>query len=153
MRRFAPLVIALALFGAVLAQLPGGFPQSASFGLFPIEGSGVGGSLQLTEEPGHTRAAVTLTGIARGSYYLPVLFEGTCGPDREFVAALPPVGSFTNDPFASIGELDVPLVQIMQNEYFLYIFEGSEMPAANEEGFLEIDRAVACGQVGLGANR
>ena len=103
--------IMIALFMAVLslavAQVATSFPQTASYGIFPIDSSGVGGSIQLTEELGHTRVAVTLTGITRGSEYLPVLFEGTCGPDREMVAALAPVGNFTNDPFVSLDQLDI----------------------------------------------
>ena len=153
MRKFVLGTILAALVSFVAAQAPTAFPQTASYGVFPINGSGVSGYVQMTEEMGHTRVTVTLSNINRGSEYLPVLFEGTCGPDREMVAALAPVGTFTNDPFVSIDEIQLSVNQIEQTQYFMYIFSGSEMPAENERGFLEIDRAVACGQIGLGANR
>lgn len=153
MRKFVLGTILVALFSIAAAQVPSAFPQTASYGLFPIEGSGVSGYVQMTEEMGHTRVTVTLSNIQRGSEYLPVLFEGTCGPDREMITALAPVGNFTNDPFVSLDEIELSVDQIERSEYFMYIFTGSEMPAENERGFLEIDRAVACGQIGLGANR
>ncbi len=143
----------LAALGFAVAQVSTSFPQTASYGIFPINASGVGGSIQLTEEMGQTRVAVTLTGIMRGEQYLPVLFEGTCGPDREMVAALAPVGNFTNDPFVSLDHIDVGINTLTSGQYFVYIFRGSEMPPENDAGFVSIDTAVACGQVGLGANR
>lgn len=144
-------LIALTAFG--MAQLPTSSQQTASYNLFPLDGSGVGGYVQFTEEMGHTRSAVTLTGITQGAEYLPVLFEGTCGPDREMVMALAPVGNFTNDPFVSLDEINIPVNQIESTQYFMYIFTGSEMPPLNADGFVSIDTAVACGQIGLGANR
>lgn len=153
MRKFILGTILAALLPLAAAQLPSAFPQTASYGLFPIDGSGISGYVQMTEEMGHTRVVVTLSNISRGSTYLPVLFEGTCGPDREMVTALAPVGTFTNDPFVSIDQIELGVDHIEQNQYFMYIFQGSDLPALNDAGFLEIDRAVACGQIGLGANR
>lgn len=153
MRKIIFGTILAAAFAIAAAQGPTDAPQTASYGLFPIEGSGVSGYVQMTEEMGHTRVAVTLSNIQRGVQYLPVLFEGTCGPDRPMVGALAPVGTFTNDPFVSLDEISLSVSQIESSEYFMYIFSGSELPAENEQGFLEIDRAVACGQIGLGANR
>lgn len=153
MRKFVIGTILVALASIAAAQLPSAFPSTASYGLFPINNSGVSGYVQMTEEMGHTRVAVTLSNIDRGSRYLPVLFEGTCGPDREMVLALNPVGSFVNDPFVSLDEIQIPVNQIEQTQYFMYIFAGSELPPLNEAGFVSIDNAVACGQIGLGANR
>lgn len=153
MRNFVIGTALLALLSIAAAQLPTSSQQTASYNLFPIEGSGVGGYVQFTEEMGHTRVAVTLTGIMRGAQYLPVLFEGTCGPDREMVGALAPVGTFTNDPFVSLDEIALSVNQIEATQYFMYIFEGGELPPLNEAGFLANDTAVACGQIGLGANR
>lgn len=153
MRKFVIGTILAALVSLAAAQPPTAFSQTASYGVFPIDGSGVSGYVQMTEEMGHTRVTVTLSNITRGSQYLPVLFEGTCGPDRDMVTALAPVGTFSNDPFVSIDEIAVGVDQIEQTQYFMYIFSGSELPPLNERGFLEIDRAVACGQIGLGANR
>ena len=153
MRKFVLGTIFAALVGFAAAQTPTAFPQTASYGVFPIDGSGVSGYVQMTEEMDHTRVTVTLSNITRGSQYLPVLFEGTCGPDREMVLALAPVDSFVNDPFVSIDEIELTVSHIEQTQYFMYIFSGSELPPLNERGFVEIDRAVACGQIGLGANR
>ncbi len=153
MRRFILGTILAAVVSIAAAQLPTSFPQTASYGVFPINNSGVSGYVQMTEEMGHTRVAVTLSNITRGSQYLPVLFEGTCGPDREMVVALNPVGSFVNDPYVSLDEIELSVNQIQQNQYFMYIFAGSELPPLNENGNVSIDSAVACGQIGLGANR
>src|SRR5690554_6154310 len=98
------LITAMAI---AAAQGPAAAPRTASYGLFPMAGSGVSGYVQMTEEMGHNRVTVTLSNIQRGSQFLPVLFEGTCGPDRPMVTALAPVGSFTNDPFVSLDEIDV----------------------------------------------
>lgn len=153
MRNFVIGTALLAIMSIAAAQLPTSSQQTASYNLFPIDGSGVGGYVQFTEEMGRTRVAVTLTGIMRGAEYLPVLFEGTCGPDREMVTALAPVGNFTNDPFVSLDYIDLSVSHIEDNQYFMYIFQGSEMPPLNEAGFVSNETAVACGQVGLGANR
>lgn len=153
MRKFVLGTVLAALFSIAAAQLPSAFPQTASYGVFPINNSGVSGYVQMTEEMGHTRVTVTLSNIVRGSEYLPVLFEGTCGPDRDMVLALNPVGSFVNDPFVSLDEITLSVNQIEQSQYFMYIFTGSELPPLNENGNLSIDSAVACGQIGLGANR
>lgn len=153
MRKFVLGTMLVALISIAAAQLPSAFPQTASYGVFPINNSGVSGYVQLTEEMGHTRVSVTLSNIVRGSQFLPVLFEGTCGPDREMVLALNPVGSFVNDPYVSLDEISLTVNHIEQTQYFMYIFSGSELPPLNERGFVSIDNAVACGQIGLGANR
>lgn len=138
------------LAGVAVAQA--GFQTTASYGVFATDNSGVNGQVQFSAEEGHTRVAVTLTGITRGGQFLPVLFEGTCGPDREMVAAFNPVGSFTNDPFGSVTDWHgLTVQQLAGGQYFLMIFRGADMPAENERGYLSLDNLVACGQVGLGA--
>ncbi|HLR46594.1 MAG TPA: hypothetical protein VK092_05490 [Deinococcales bacterium] len=149
---FVGIVLAI-LVSSAAAQSAESFPDTASYGLFPIDGSNVSGTVQLVEEEGRTRVSITLSGIESGSRWLPVLFEGTCGPDREMVEAFAPVGTFTNDPFASIDHMELSVQAVESSEYFMYIFEGDQLPSENEDGFLKIDRAVACGQLGLGANR
>lgn len=130
-------------------------PRTASYGLFPINNSGVHGNLQLSEDfaSGDLEAIVTLVGITVGQQFLPVVFAGTCGPDRPLVAELPPVGSFVNDPFVSIGQLDISFDEVTQGEYFMFIFPGATLPAENEAGNVDVSSAVACGQIGVGANR
>lgn len=117
-------------------------PRAASYGVFPVEGSGVEGNVQITElSDGGTRFVVTLfRGITEGDRYLPVLFEGDCGPDRPEVRQLTAVGEIPGDPFVSITDTELEFTTITDGEYFLYIFEG------DMDG-----RVLACGEVGVGA--
>lgn len=154
MRSFIILLAFTALLFTASAQ-ESSAPRTESYGLFPLEGSTVRGTLQLTEDfaEGGVRAIVTLSGIDQGQLYLPVLFRGTCGPDRELVTQLPAVGSFSNDPFVSIAQLDVSFDEVAGNEFFMYLFPGDTLPPETEAGTVEVSTAAACGQVGLGANR
>lgn len=147
------LMVSALLFTAAAQQSTS--PRTASYGLFPVENSGVRGNLQLTEDfsTGDLEAIVTLVGITAGQQFLPVVFAGTCGPDRPLVAELPPVGSFSNDPFVSIGHFDVSFDEVTQGEYFMFIFPGDVLPAENDAGNVDVSSAVACGQIGAGANR
>lgn len=147
------LAVSALFFMAVAQQSTS--PRTASYGLFPVENSGLHGNLQLGEnfETGNLEAIVTLVGITAGQQFLPAVFAGTCGPDRPLVAELPPVGSFVNDPFVSIGQFDVSFDEVTQGEYFMFIFPGSKLPAENEAGNVNVSSAVACGQIGVGANR
>lgn len=117
--------------------------RTESYQLFSLEGSEITGTLNVVEriEEG-TQLVVTLIGIDAGGLYLPVLYRGDCGPDRERVFALPPVGSIADDPFSSISNASVAFEEFTEGDFFLYIFHGEE----------ESD-PVACGEVGEGANR
>lgn len=117
--------------------------RSESYQLFAIEGSGVTGTLNVTEQvEGGTTFVVTAVGISPGTVYQPVLFGGDCGPDRERVAELPPIGSIPEDPFASISRVSLSFDEVAEGDYFLYLY-----PEAGE------GEPLACGEVGLGANR
>jgi hypothetical protein len=154
MRQFL-LFLMISVLAALASAQQSAFPRTASYGLFEIEGSGVHGNLQLTEdfEAGGLEAAVTLVGIMPGQQFVPAIFRGTCGPDRPFITALPPVGSFTNDPFVSLGEVELGYDEMTEGEFFMFIFPGDSLPPLNEAGNVETDSAVACGQIGAGANR
>lgn len=117
--------------------------RSASYQLFAIEGSGVSGTLNVTERVGGgTTFVVTGIGINPGVFYQPVLFAGDCGPDRERIAELALIGSVPEDPFVSISEVSMPFEQVAEGDYFLYIYpEGGD------------GEPLACGEVGAGANR
>ncbi|MEX2541890.1 MAG: hypothetical protein WD314_08775 [Trueperaceae bacterium] len=164
-RRITVLLAALALaFAMAIAQDGSGASdagdgaapgeqtslRSESYQLFSLEGSGTTGTLNVTEriEEG-TQLVVTLVGIETGDLYLPVLHRGDCGPDRERVFALPPVGSIPDDPFSSISNSSVTFDEISQGDFFLYIFHGGEDGSGAEQ---ESD-PIACGEVGEGANR
>lgn len=117
--------------------------QSVSYQLFAVEGSGVSGTLNVTEEMGGgTIFVVTAVGISPGIFYQPVLFAGDCGPDRERVAELAPIGSVPEDPFVSISQVSMSFAQLTEGDFFLYLYpEGGE------------GDPLACGEVGVGANR
>ena len=117
--------------------------RSESYQLFAIQSSGVSGTLNVTEEVGGgTTFVVTGVGINPGAIYQPVLFAGDCGPDRERIAELAPIGGIPEDPFASISEVSMSFEEVAQGDYFLYIYpEGGQ------------GEPLACGEVGVGANR
>lgn len=118
-------------------------PDTASYGLFPVESSGISGQVQLTELLGRgTRFAVTLVGIEPGNEYGLALYEGDCGPDRPKVRDLPPVGEVEGEPYASVTETSLPFPTITDGDYFMYVFRTPDM-----------QEVVACGEIGLGANR
>ena len=114
---------------------------TSSYLLAPVEGSGVGGNLQLTETAaGGTRLTLTLNGIRLGVAYTAALFGGDCGPDRQAVALeLAAVGSFEEDPFISLTVVDQPIAAFTGSDLFVMVF-------AVEAG----DAVVACGEVGDG---
>lgn len=117
--------------------------RSESYQLFAIEGSGVSGTLNVTEQVGGgTTFVVTAVGISPGETYLPVLFAGDCGPDRERLADLAPIGSIPEDPFASISQVSLSFDEVAEGDLFLYLYpeDGEGSP-------------LACGEVGVGANR
>ncbi|MEX2535255.1 MAG: hypothetical protein WD273_06590 [Trueperaceae bacterium] len=117
--------------------------ETQSYQLFALQGNSVTGTLNVTQEvDGGSRFVVTLSNINPGEQYLPVLFEGDCGPDRERVTGLPPVGSIANEPFVSISSAEMSYDEVADGDYFLYIYQGDEE-----------SNPLACGEVGAGANR
>lgn len=117
--------------------------RTESYQLFALQGSGVTGTLNVTQRvQGGTQFVVTLVGIEEGSSYQPVLFAGDCGPDRERVTALPAVGAMPNDPYTSISNVSLSFDEVADGDYFLYIYQGDEQ-----------SDPLACGEVGAGANR
>ncbi len=117
--------------------------ETASYYLAPVEASGVSGNLQVTERVGGGSSfVVTLQGIEPGQRYALSLFEGDCGPDRARVRDLNPVGSFPDDPYASLTQTALDFADLTESDYFLYVYAGAtdDTPLA------------ACGEVGVGAN-
>lgn len=118
-------------------------PATASYGLFPVEESRVRGQVQLTEQvDGGTRVVISLVGIDPGRRYAAALYRGDCGPDRERVIELEPVGEHSDDPYASITETGLHFAEITNGDFFLYVFHSGSA-----------ERVAACGEVGVGANR
>jgi hypothetical protein len=117
--------------------------RTSSYGIFALEGSGIDGKLQLQEtaEKG-VRATLTLSGIVAGSYYDATLFSGDCSPNQPEVLALEPVGeSVPEDPFASITITEMSYDALTSGNLFVMVFD--QVGGA----------ALACGEVGVGANR
>jgi len=139
------LLLMLGLTVGAAQQSSSGSLRTESYGIFPVEGSGVSGNLNVIERvDGGVEFVVTLVGIQEGSQYLPAIFEGTCGPDRERLLLLPAVGSMQGDPFVSwFDTSEVNFSQVVEGDYFIYIYDG-----ATDEGDV-----IACGEVGVGANR
>lgn len=120
-----------------------GAPETASYGLFPVEGSGISGQVQFTEQvEGGTKVVVTLVGITEGNRYGVALYQGDCGPDRTKVRDLNPVGERPQDPYVSITETDLDFLTVTEGDHFMYVF-----------GSADGTDVVACGEVGEGANR
>jgi hypothetical protein len=117
---------------------------TSSYGLFPIDNSGISGILQMQETvEGQVRATLTLSGIVEGTYYDAVIFSGDCSPNQPEVLRLQTVGeSIPEDPFASLTFTDIPYNTITTGNHFVMVFaQGTTSPA------------LACGEVGAGANQ
>jgi len=117
--------------------------RTESYYIAPVENSGVSGNLQVVEAAdGSSAFIVTLKGITEGSRHALTLFEGDCGPDRDVVLELNPIGSFNNEPFASITTSELPFEAVAEGDHFVYVYTDESMASA----------PAACGEVGVNAN-
>jgi len=150
-------VIVLAIAWTLAVAQPGVPPRAeelitlstASYPLFPVEGSTIRGQLQVVERmEGGSVLVLTVDGLEVGRPYRAALYLGDCGPDREVVLELEPVGR-ANDPYVSITETDLTFDAITQGDHFAAVFAGEGIDRPEAEGF-DVP-VVACGEVGLGA--
>jgi hypothetical protein len=111
--------------------------------LASVENSGVDGHVQAAETfEGLTKFVVTMNETLPDYRYAVVLYEGDCGPDRPEVLRLGDINNTSGDPNSSITETDIGFEELVNGNYFIYVFAG------------EPDTQVlACGEVGAGANR
>jgi hypothetical protein len=124
--------------------------STASYGLFPVDDSGVTGQLQIVSRMnGGSVLILTVHGIDDDRTYPAALYIGSCGPDRPLLLELEAVGR-ANDPFVSITETQIPFADLTEGEYFVYVFDGPTIDRPEREG-LDVP-ALACGEVGRGAN-
>lgn len=147
-KTFAFVIVALVLSFVSAQTRTGVKPEefatsmrTAGYGIFSVNGSGIGGQLQVAERAeGGTNIIVTLDGIESREYYTLEFRQGNCGPDRPVLTVLEPVPSIASDPHASETETSLSFEQITQANHFIYVYapDGS---------------VAACGEVGLGANR
>lgn len=118
--------------------------RTTSYSLFPLEGSGISGKLQVQETVDmQVRATLTLSGVVEGYYYDAVVFSGDCSPNGAEVLRLETVGeSIPEDPFASLTFTDIPYDTITIGNHFVMVFAQGTTSSA-----------LACGEVGVGANQ
>ncbi len=118
--------------------------KQASYGIFSIDPSSVGGQLQVRQTPeGMAEFVLTLTNSVAGDLHAAAVYEGDCGPDRALLTKLARVGDSTpEDPFVSITKTELTYESVVEGDYFVMIF-GDELDTS----------PLACGEVGLGANR
>lgn len=115
--------------------------RTDSYGIYAVSGSNVYGQIQVAEEvDGTARVVVTLNNIQRGDRYPLEIFQGDCGPDRPSLIKLNDVPSVPADPTASATYTNLTYDQIAGMNNFVYVY--------NLDGTV-----LACGEVGLGANR
>jgi hypothetical protein len=118
--------------------------RTTSYNLFPLDGSGMSGKLQVQETVDmQVRATLTLSGVVEGYYYDAILFSGDCSPNGAEVLRLETVGeSIPEDPFASLTFTAISYDTITTGNHFVMVFaKGTTSPA------------LACGEVGVGANQ
>lgn len=126
--------------------------STASYGLFGIDGGAHVAQLQVTGmAEGGSRLVLSLVGDEPPEAELrAALYEGDCGPDRPLVLELAPVG-IGGDPFVSTTDTDLSFEAVTGGDHFAYLFQGEAIDRPDTFG-LDGD-AVACGEVGAGANR
>ena len=118
-------------------------PRTASYFLAPINSSGVEANMQVNEIiGGGTRIITSLSRSAQVGVHTVVIYEADCGPDRPLVERLSRIDGSDGDPYAGISVSELDFDTLTQGDYFAYLYQGEPSSAP-----------VACGEVGLGANR
>lgn len=127
--------------------------QTATYGLYPVGDSGVRAQLQVTSTlSGGVRLILSATGIEAGNVYSAAIYRGDCGPDRPLALTLVPIGTAPNDPYVSTTDAtDLSFEQLTTGDYFVYLFSRHQIDTPDSFG-LDVP-ALACGEVGAGANR
>lgn len=119
--------------------------RQQSYGIFSIAPSVVAGYLQVIETAPDSKAdfVLTLTNSYPGDLHAAAIFEGDCAPDRPMLIQLGRPGETTPaDPFVSITHTDLDYSSVVNGDYFVMIF-GPDLDTT----------PLACGEVGVGANR
>jgi hypothetical protein len=115
--------------------------RTEGYGIYAVSGNNVYGQIQVAEEAdGTARVVVTLNNIQRGDRYPLEIFQGDCGPGRPNLIKLNDVPSVPSDPSASATYTNLTYDQIAGGNNFIYVYDLS-------------GNVLACGEVGLGANR
>lgn len=146
---------AAALAGVVAAQeaaTPTKSLDAASYQLFPIDDHTLTATLQVTETvDGGARIVVSLPGPAPVEAHRAVLYHGDCGPDRPIALRLTPFG-LDDDPLSSVTEdATWTFERLTESDLFAYVFAGETIDRPEAVGL--DGQALACGEVGVGANQ
>jgi hypothetical protein len=130
-------------FHLAFAQTPDTLKQE-SYGIYMIDNSSIDGVVQVFEKKaGGVQFIITLNGLLPGELYSAALYSGNCAPDQPLVLELETVGdSVPEDPFVSITESDLTFETVTTGDHFVMIYGRELAPPA-----------LACGEVGVGANR
>lgn len=115
--------------------------RTEGYGIYAVNNSNIYGQIQVAEEAdGSTRIVVTLSSIQPGVRYGLELFQGDCGPGRPSLMKLHDLPSVPADPTASATDTPLTYDLIAGQNNFIYVYDPN--------GYV-----LACGEVGLGANR
>lgn len=148
-------LLAAALAGAVWAQdaaAPTKSLDAASYQLFPTDDHTLTATLQVTETvEGGARIVVSLPGPAPVEAHRAVLYHGDCGPDRPVALLLTPFDE-DDDPLSSVTQDEAwTFERLTESDLFAYVFASEDIDRPETAGL--DGRALACGEVGVGANR
>jgi CHRD domain len=117
--------------------------RTEGYGIFPVNGGSVSGQIQVAEEAdGTARVIVTLRNFDIGQRFPLEIRQGDCGPDRPLLISLNDLPSVMDDPTVSWTATPLRYEDIAEGNNFIYVY------APDYSGAV-----VACGEVGIGANR
>lgn len=115
--------------------------STASYRIFSVGASQIFGQVQMTEEAsGGTKFVLTLEGHDPQTQYPVDVKEGDCGPDGSVLLQLNAFPLGIIEPNASMTFTDLPIEQFSEADNYLTVYD--------KEGFV-----LACGEIGIGANR
>jgi CHRD domain len=117
--------------------------RTEGYGIFPVNGGSITGQIQVAEEAdGLARVIVTLRNFDPGQRFPLEIRQGDCGPDRPLLVALNDLPSVPDDPTASWTTTTLRYEEIAEGNNFIYVY------SPDQSGTV-----IACGEVGIGANR
>jgi len=115
--------------------------STASYRVFSVGNSPLFGQVQLTEESsGGTKFVLTLEGHEAGNQYPVDIKAGDCGPDGELVLQLNAFPLGIIEPNASMTFTDLAIESFSEANNYITVYD-------------QDNNVLACGEVGIGANR
>lgn len=155
----SPIALLTGLLAAVIAGFgvaqdeaaPTQSLKAASYQLFAVGEHVLSATLQVSETAeGGARIVVSLPRTTATNAYRAVLYHGDCGPDRPIALQLTPFG-VDDDPLSSVTEDEAwTFERLTGSDLFAYVFADEAIDRPDTPGL--DGRALACGEVGVGAN-